>query len=143
VGFQNTIDSSFVAKKQLMIPLPYRQLTLDTSCDLLTSFRRYFCGIPRPPSAVKGSLHGVWLIDLQERAFHHTLSTQKSSSLPNRSTQGGTVMEKWICTVCGYVYDPAIGDSTQEINPGVKFEDLPASWVCPDCGAAKDLFEKA
>jgi len=31
-------------------------------------------------------------------------------------------MEKWICTVCGYVYDPAIGDSTQEINPGVKFE---------------------
>ena len=52
-------------------------------------------------------------------------------------------MEKWICTVCGYVYDPAIGDSTQEINAGVKFEDLPASWVCPDCGAAKDLFEKA
>ncbi|HEX7608092.1 MAG TPA: rubredoxin [Candidatus Cryosericum sp.] len=52
-------------------------------------------------------------------------------------------MEKWICTVCGYVYDPAIGDSTQEINPGVKFEDLPESWVCPDCGAAKDLFEKA
>ncbi len=52
-------------------------------------------------------------------------------------------MEKWICTVCGYVYDPAIGDSTQGINPGVKFEDLPETWVCPDCGAAKVLFEKA
>lgn len=53
------------------------------------------------------------------------------------------VMEKWICTVCGYVYDPAVGDSTQGIDAGVAFEDLPESWVCPDCGAAKDLFEKA
>ena len=94
-------------------------------------------------SAVKELLHRMWFADLQERAFHRTLAIQKSIPLLNRSTQGGIVMEKWICTVCGYVYDPAIGDSTQEINPGVKFEDLPESWVCPDCGAGKDLFEKA
>lgn len=88
-------------------------------------------------------VRSAWLTDLQERTFHRTLNIQKRLPLPNRSTQGGTVMEKWICTVCGYVYDPAIGDSTQEINPGIKFEDLPESWVCPDCGASKDLFEKA
>ena len=51
-------------------------------------------------------------------------------------------MEKWICTVCGYVYDPAIGDPDNEIAPGTAFEDLPDSWVCPECGVGKELFEK-
>jgi len=51
-------------------------------------------------------------------------------------------MEKWKCTVCGWVYDPAVGDPSNGINPGVKFEDLPADWVCPECGAEKDMFEK-
>ena len=52
-------------------------------------------------------------------------------------------MEKWICTVCGYVYDPAVGDPTTDIAPGTSFEDLPDDWVCPECGASKDMFEKA
>lgn len=51
-------------------------------------------------------------------------------------------MDKYKCTVCGYIYDPALGDSTQGINPGVPFEELPASWACPECGASKDMFEK-
>jgi rubredoxin len=51
-------------------------------------------------------------------------------------------MDKWECLVCGYVYDPAEGDSTQAIEPGTAFEDLPDNWVCPDCGAGKDMFEK-
>ena len=51
-------------------------------------------------------------------------------------------MEKWICTVCGYVYDPTIGDPDNEIKPGTSFEDLPDTWVCPECGVGKELFEK-
>ncbi|MCK4599345.1 rubredoxin [Candidatus Bipolaricaulota bacterium] len=51
-------------------------------------------------------------------------------------------MEKWICTVCGYVYDPAVGDPTSEIEPGTAFEDLPDTWVCPECGVGKEMFEK-
>ncbi|HHT37766.1 MAG: rubredoxin [Candidatus Wallacebacter cryptica] len=51
-------------------------------------------------------------------------------------------MEKWECTVCGYVYDPEEGDSTQGVEPGVAFEDLPEDWVCPECGVGKDMFEK-
>jgi rubredoxin len=51
-------------------------------------------------------------------------------------------MEKWICTVCGYVYDPAQGDPANGVQPGTKFEDIPADWVCPDCGVGKDQFEK-
>lgn len=51
-------------------------------------------------------------------------------------------MENWKCTVCGYVYDPAQGDPDGGIAPGTTFEDIPAEWVCPICGAGKDMFEK-
>ncbi|NLF03282.1 MAG: rubredoxin [Anaerolineales bacterium] len=51
-------------------------------------------------------------------------------------------MDKWECLVCGYVYDPAKGDPDNGIEPGTPFEALPDDWVCPDCGATKDMFEK-
>ena len=46
----------------------------------------------------------------------------------------------YTCDVCGYVYDPAKGDSAAGVKPGTAFADLPADWVCPLCGAAKDSF---
>jgi rubredoxin len=51
-------------------------------------------------------------------------------------------MKQWRCTICGYVYDPAEGDVENGIPAGTSFEDLPDSWVCPECGAGKDLFEE-
>jgi rubredoxin len=51
-------------------------------------------------------------------------------------------MEKWECLACGYIYDPAVGDADGGIAPGTRFEDIPADWVCPQCGASKDMFEK-
>jgi rubredoxin len=53
-----------------------------------------------------------------------------------------TAMDRYVCTVCGYVYDPAEGDPDNGIEPGTKFEDLPDDWACPVCGAAKEDFEK-
>jgi len=50
--------------------------------------------------------------------------------------------QKWRCTVCGYIYDPAVGDSDGGIKPGTAFEDIPADWTCPVCGARKEQFEK-
>ena len=50
-------------------------------------------------------------------------------------------MKKYKCTVCGYIYDPAIGDPDNGINAGTAFEDLPDDWTCPDCGVEKDMFE--
>lgn len=47
------------------------------------------------------------------------------------------------CLICGYRYNPAEGDEKGGIEPGTKFEDLPDDWVCPVCGATKDMFEKA
>jgi rubredoxin len=55
---------------------------------------------------------------------------------------GGFTMNKYECSVCGYVYDPANGDPDNGIAPGTSFEDLPEDWVCPLCGAAKENFEK-
>jgi len=45
-----------------------------------------------------------------------------------------------VCDPCGYVYDPAEGDSSNGIKPGTAFADLPAGWVCPLCGVGKDQF---
>lgn len=52
-------------------------------------------------------------------------------------------MEKMVCSVCGYVYDPAVGDPDNGIAPGTKFEDLPEDYACPICGVGKDMFEPA
>ncbi len=51
-------------------------------------------------------------------------------------------MDKYECTACGYIYDPAAGDPDQGIAPGTTFDDLPDDWVCPDCGLGKEAFEK-
>ena len=51
-------------------------------------------------------------------------------------------MDKYVCKVCGYVYDPEKGDPDGGIEPGTKFEDIPDDWVCPVCGASKSEFEK-
>jgi len=50
-------------------------------------------------------------------------------------------LNKYICTVCDYLYDPEIGDPDNGVEPGTAFEDLPDDWVCPDCGVEKDEFE--
>ncbi len=51
-------------------------------------------------------------------------------------------MDKYVCQICGYVYDPGEGDPESGIEPGTSFENLPEDWVCPICGAPKDDFEK-
>ena len=51
-------------------------------------------------------------------------------------------MSKMVCTVCGYTYDPAVGDPDAGIAPGTAFDDLPDDWVCPECGVDKTYFEE-
>ena len=52
------------------------------------------------------------------------------------------IMKKYVCDVCGYVYDPELGDSDNGIEPGTAFEDNPEDWVCPICGVGKDEFSE-
>ena len=49
-------------------------------------------------------------------------------------------MNKYICSACGYVYDPALGDENTGIAPGTSFEDIPDEWLCPLCEEGKDSF---
>ena len=50
-------------------------------------------------------------------------------------------MKKYKCLLCDYVYDPAIGDPDNGVEPGTPFENLPSDWVCPLCGASQEDFE--
>lgn len=62
--------------------------------------------------------------------------------LKMKSTKdGGIDMKKYVCTVCGYVYDPAVGDPDSGVAPGTAFEDIPEDWLCPLCGVGKEDFE--
>jgi rubredoxin len=51
-------------------------------------------------------------------------------------------MDRYVCTICGWVYDPEQGDPDNGVAPGTKWEDVPDDWECPVCGAPKDDFEK-
>jgi len=51
-------------------------------------------------------------------------------------------MDKYKCSVCGYIYDPAKGDPDNGVAAGTPFDKVPEGWVCPECGAPKSEFEK-
>jgi rubredoxin len=50
-------------------------------------------------------------------------------------------MKRYKCVICGYIYDPDLGDPNYDIAPGIPFSDLPDDYICPVCGAGKDEFE--
>lgn len=56
--------------------------------------------------------------------------------------KGEVDMEKYKCSVCGYIYDPEKGDEDGGVPPNTPFSKVPDTWVCPACGAPKDMFEK-
>lgn len=56
------------------------------------------------------------------------------------STETGN-LRKWMCVVCGFIYDEALGLPEEGIEPGTRWADVPDAWTCPDCGATKDDFE--
>jgi rubredoxin/flavin reductase (DIM6/NTAB) family NADH-FMN oxidoreductase RutF len=69
-------------------------------------------------------------------------TTPKSAPSYIETREENKKMDKYECSVCGYIYDPALGDPDGGIKPGTAFEDIPDGWVCPVCGASKDQFKK-
>ena len=51
-------------------------------------------------------------------------------------------MQKYVCDICGYIYDPELGDPDNNIAPGTSFKDLPEDWVCPLCSVGKEDFSE-
>ena len=78
-------------------------------------------------------------------AYYHQVkrgSTPKTAPSYVEEKKVAPKMAKYRCTVCGYIYDPELGDPDGGIAPGTAFEEIPDDWVCPVCGAAKSDFEK-
>lgn len=50
-------------------------------------------------------------------------------------------LHSWMCVVCGFIYDEAAGLPEEGIDPGTRWEDVPETWTCPDCGSTKSDFE--
>jgi flavin reductase (DIM6/NTAB) family NADH-FMN oxidoreductase RutF/rubredoxin len=96
-----------------------------------------------------GELVGAEIIKEGESmtyAYYHEVkrgSTPKSApSYVDVKKEGKPVMSKYECNICGYVYDPELGDPDSKIPPGTPFDKLPDDWVCPVCGADKSEFKK-
>lgn len=78
-------------------------------------------------------------------AYYHTIKKGKSPKtaptyIEEKNQKEENKMKKYRCTVCGYVYDPEVGDPDSGVNPGTSFEQLPDDWVCPVCGVEKTEF---
>ena len=66
----------------------------------------------------------------------------RGSSRFNRASPGlVAAMKSYLCVICGYVYEEEKGDPIAGIAPGTRWEDVPLSWRCPDCGAGKEEFD--
>jgi rubredoxin len=72
----------------------------------------------------------------EEKAEKKTEEKVESSE---QDTQGPS---DYVCTICGYTYDPEIGEPSMGIPPGTPFEDLPEDFTCPICGASKEYFKE-
>ena len=72
----------------------------------------------------------------------HGTTPKAAPSYIEEKKEAKPKMAKYRCTVCGYIYDPELGDPDGGIKPGTPFEEIPDDWVCPVCGAAKSDFEK-
>lgn len=59
----------------------------------------------------------------------------------SQSSTETPALRKWMCVVCGYIYDEVEGVPEEGIAAGTRWEDVPETWTCPDCGATKDDFE--
>ena len=79
--------------------------------------------------------------DVKHGRTPRTAATYIEKKPKAKSEQGAKDMKKYKCLICGYIYDPAVGDPDNGVAAGTAFEDLPDDWVCPECGAGKDEFE--
>ena len=79
--------------------------------------------------------------DIKHGRTPKTAATYINVQPKQQTSEGAIKMKKYKCIMCGYIYDPAVGDPDNGVQPGTAFENLPDDWVCPECGVGKDQFE--
>jgi flavin reductase (DIM6/NTAB) family NADH-FMN oxidoreductase RutF/rubredoxin len=80
--------------------------------------------------------------DVRKGSAPKNAPTYLEPTKPEAAHAAPAAGDKYVCAACGHVYDPTVGDPEAGIPAGTRFEDLPANWVCPVCGAAKTDFTK-
>ena len=86
-------------------------------------------GCRHGPALTSGNLVGQSATFL---AMHYSAMSQNATAVEFRT---------WMCVVCGYMYEEAKGVPEEGIAAGTRWEDVPETWTCPDCGVTKDDFE--
>jgi rubredoxin len=81
------------------------------------------------------------LRDAHDHRTNQSTSTIQTERL-KQSKKRRKRMDRYVCEICGYVYDPEQGDPDNGVAAGTKWEDVPDDWECPVCGASKDDFVK-
>lgn len=105
--------------------------TLDRVREFVSKHPTVYCGTHTPQGYE--NLEGKKVVDL----------ANPPKTIPVGEIVFKTASGKYVCSVCGYVYDPVIGDEKNGIPAGTRFEDLPDDWRCPRCKQGKDKFNKA
>ena len=92
--------------------------------------------------APEGGDGGRRVLSQRQASCENALFTlaRRSPTMSQSSTET-TALRKWMCVVCGYIYDETLGVPEEGIEPGTRWEDVPETWTCPDCGATKSDFE--
>ena len=105
--------------------------TLDRVREFVSKNPTVYCGTHTPQGYE--NLEANRVVDL----------ANPPETIPAGEVVFKTASGKYVCSVCGYVYDPAVGDEKQGIPAGTRFEDLPDDWHCPRCKLGKDKFNRA
>ena len=105
--------------------------TLDRVREFVSNHPTVYCGTHTPQGYE--NLEAKRVIDLSKPV----------ETIPLGEIVFKTASGKYVCSICGYVYDPEIGDPDNGIPAGTRFEDLPEDWHCPRCKQGKDKFNKA
>jgi flavin reductase (DIM6/NTAB) family NADH-FMN oxidoreductase RutF/rubredoxin len=79
--------------------------------------------------------------DIKQGKTPKTAATYVQVKPKAKPERGASTMKRYECLVCGYIYDPAVGDPDNGVDAGTAFENLPNDWVCPECSVGKDEFE--
>lgn len=127
------VDEALYANKQSVVfdDLAAARETLDRVREFVSKNPTVYCGTHTPQGYE--NLEAKRVIDLND----------PPETIPVGEITFKTKSGKYVCSVCGYVYDPAVGDEKQGIPAGTAFEDLPDDWHCPRCKKGKDKFGPA
>ena len=127
------VDEALYENKQSVVfeDLSAARETLDRVREFISKNPTVYCGTHTPQGYE--NLEAKRVIDLND----------PPETIPLGEITFKTKSGKYVCSVCGYVYDPAVGDEKQGIPAGTAFEDLPDDWHCPRCKKSKDKFNPA